>query len=141
MKVSIRQSVFETNSSSVHSCSICTDTDYNKWKKGELWYNEGEDKYIQKNEAIEFNLNYVKENDEMTDEEFEKFAEIYRNTGEFNKAYEAIGWEGDYNDFDPYDIYMDIDKYWEYHEYEDWTHVFKDTAGVKMVAWGYCGHD
>ena len=141
MKISIRQGVFETNSSSVHSCSVCTSDEYKKWKNGEIWYNEGKDKYLPADEAIEFNLKLIKENDEMTNEEFETFAEIYRKTKSLYEAYESIGWDRDEDDFDPYDIYLNIDKYWEIYEYEDWSYSFKDTAGANMVAWGYCGHD
>lgn len=143
MKISIRQGVFETNSSSVHSCSVCTDSDYKKWKKGEIWYNEGEDKYLLVDEAIEFNLNFIKqdEDNEMTDEEFETFAETYRKTKSMYEAYESINWDGDEDDFDPYDIYVSEESFWEIHEYEDWSYSFKDTAGVNMIAWGYCGHD
>lgn len=38
MKRQIRQGVFETNSSSVHSLTMCSAEDYEKWKKGELVY-------------------------------------------------------------------------------------------------------
>ena len=36
MKTQIRQEVFETNSSSVHSLAITTNTDWDKFEKGEL---------------------------------------------------------------------------------------------------------
>lgn len=35
---SIRLGVFETNSSSTHSCVICNDEDYKKWISGEALY-------------------------------------------------------------------------------------------------------
>lgn len=34
----IRRNVFETNSSSVHSITMCSLEDYEKWKRGELVY-------------------------------------------------------------------------------------------------------
>ena len=40
MKIKIRRGVFETNSSSVHSLVMCTDDDYNKWKRGEILYDK-----------------------------------------------------------------------------------------------------
>lgn len=142
MKVSIRQMVFETNSSSVHSCSICTEDTYRKFNNGEFWYKEEEDSYLPENEAIEFNLNYIKENyTDMTEDEFAQFSEVYRREKNFDAAFDAIDWEYNKWDIDSYDIYMNDDDYWDYHEYEDWSHYFKDTAGVDMVAWGYCGHD
>lgn len=39
----IRRGVFETNSSSVHSITMCMKSDYDKWVAGELyfdWYND-----------------------------------------------------------------------------------------------------
>lgn len=42
MKRQIRRGVFETNSSSVHSITMCMKSDYDKWVAGELvfdrWY-------------------------------------------------------------------------------------------------------
>lgn len=38
MKRQIRRGVFETNSSSVHSLTMCTQSDYEKWKDGEFIY-------------------------------------------------------------------------------------------------------
>lgn len=32
MKEVIRRGIFETNSSSVHSITMCSDDEYNKWK-------------------------------------------------------------------------------------------------------------
>ena len=39
MKIQIRRGIFETNSSSTHSLTMCTDNDFDKWKNGELVYN------------------------------------------------------------------------------------------------------
>lgn len=35
----IRRGVFETNSSSVHSMTMCSKSEYDKWKNGEVYYN------------------------------------------------------------------------------------------------------
>lgn len=43
MKRQIRRGVFETNSSSTHSITICMKSDFDKWKNGELvWYRWGD---------------------------------------------------------------------------------------------------
>lgn len=141
MKISIRQGVFETNSSSVHSCSICTEDNYKAFRDGKVWYKEDGDSYVDEDVAIEFNVNYIKDEYNLTDEEVAKFKEVYKKEKNFYDAFEAIDTEFEQWDLDPYDIYLNHDTYWEYHEYEDWSHRFKDTAGVDMVAWGYCGHD
>lgn len=38
MKKQIRRGVFETNSSSVHSITMCTRSDFDRWKDGELLF-------------------------------------------------------------------------------------------------------
>ena len=63
MKIKIRRGVFETNSSSVHSLVMCTDDDYNKWKRGEILYDKWESKLVTLEEA-------KKEEDYEDEEEF-----------------------------------------------------------------------
>ena len=38
MKRQIRRGVFETNSSSVHSLTMCSGEEYKKWENGEILY-------------------------------------------------------------------------------------------------------
>lgn len=38
--IQVRENVFETNSSSTHSLVMCTDSEYAKWAKGEVYYCE-----------------------------------------------------------------------------------------------------
>ena len=52
MKKQIRRGVFETNSSSVHSLTMCSSDEYEKWEIGELLYWEDEDKFVSREEAI-----------------------------------------------------------------------------------------
>ena len=45
MKRQIRRGVFETNSSSVHSLTMCMESDFNKWVAGELvWSRWGDER-------------------------------------------------------------------------------------------------
>lgn len=46
MKIQVRRGVFETNSSSVHSLTLVTGSDYDKWVKGELIYDRGKQKLV-----------------------------------------------------------------------------------------------
>jgi hypothetical protein len=46
MKLKIRQNVFETNSSSVHSFTFCTDSEFEQWKRGKLIFDGWENKLI-----------------------------------------------------------------------------------------------
>lgn len=54
MKINIRKNVFETNSSSVHSLCICTEREFDAWKKGELYYDYWNDKFT-KNSVNKWN--------------------------------------------------------------------------------------
>jgi len=60
MKKNIRFNVFETNSSSVHSLCICTEEEFDAWKKGKLYYDSWNDKFIKNsvNEWDEDNQTY-----------------------------------------------------------------------------------
>jgi hypothetical protein len=148
MKTSIRQGVFETNSSSVHSCSICTEDTYKKFNDGELWIRQqwnDEDEYLPVDEAIEKNIEYFKtELEDVSEEDWSKFKEVYKETKSNWEAFNAIGEDWDelkYNDLDYDKYFMSVDDYWSIHEYEDWSKKFKDANGTPMIAWGYVGHD
>ena len=80
MKRQVRRGVFETNSSSVHSITMCSDEEYDKWIKGELVYDGYEEKLIP-----------VKDKD-PTDEEDERYLSIDEYVGyyEIEKNYEIF---------------------------------------------------
>ena len=46
MKRQIRRGVFETNSSSTHSLTMCTESDFEKWLNGELVWSRWNDKLV-----------------------------------------------------------------------------------------------
>lgn len=83
MKINIRQGVFETNSSSMHSLCICSADDYDKWKNGELLY----DLY---NEAL------IEDSDEIQQERKECKEKGYAN-GYMN-----------YNEYSDYTSYLEV---------------------------------
>lgn len=53
MKRQIRRGVFETNSSSTHSITMCSSKEYEKWEKGEVLYWQDGDKFGTKEEIIQ----------------------------------------------------------------------------------------
>ena len=66
MKETIRSSVFETNSSSTHSLSICSKEEYDKWKNGETVYCPGEEEFKSIEEVDEdeiFNIEKLDDRD------------------------------------------------------------------------------
>lgn len=148
MKVSIRTGVFETNSSSVHSCSICTEDIYKKFCEGEVWIRQkwnDEDEYLPVDEAIEKNIEYFESTlTGVSPEDLSKFESVYKESKNTWEAFNSIGLDWNHlkwNNFDYDDYFVSEDDYWNLHEYEGWSKDFKDSSGTPMVAWGYVGHD
>lgn len=147
MKISIRNNVFETNSSSVHSCSITTEQNYKDFCNGKVMIRQDwndNDEYLPEDEAIERNIEYFKkELKGISEEKWDAFIKKYKETKDLWESFNAIDedWcDLKYNlDYDNY--FLNNDDYWDVHEYEEWSHEFTDSAGVRMVAWGYAGHD
>lgn len=74
--ISIRKNVFETNSSSTHSLCICTENEYDKFKNGDMMY----DDY---NEELQF------VSDKELEEEEDKYRyKSYENMGKWFEFYE-----------------------------------------------------
>ena len=81
----IRKNVFETNSSSTHSITMCMKSDYDRWVAGELVWDKWGDKLVEITPEIKTSM----ENDEgdyLTCEQFndwdyidyEKFESTYK---------------------------------------------------------------
>lgn len=58
MKVQIRQSVFETNSSSTHALCFVDKKEWNRWRR------EAEDIFFNMNEGMVYKKDYIKEYEE-----------------------------------------------------------------------------
>lgn len=82
MKIQIRKNVFETNSSSVHSMTLCTGDDYKKFSNGEILYDIVENKLVNKNDLTNPDEVYTDWDDKeykryMTEKEFVEYIEEY----------------------------------------------------------------
>jgi hypothetical protein len=158
MKIQIRQGVFETNSSSVHSLSIVKTTEYKDFLAGKIWVkenfssDENECDLLPEDEAIEFNINHLKNDLNLDDEEF---ITAYRKLKNFWEAFSSKyaedngsvydDWETFEDEYDlrsTYDYYNNWDDFWEKHEtVEDFSRDFVTENGEKYTAWGYYGND
>ena len=117
MNRKIRQGVFETNSSSVHSLTMCSGEEFEKWRNGEVLFWKYGDKFGTREEIIEELkknpwLSHYNWNDEEVVEDI--FAEEEVQTCE------------------------------EFFE-NDWFETFRQChttpSGDEVVAFGYYGHD
>lgn len=93
MKRVVRRGVFETNSSSAHSLTICTQDEWNKWKEGELVWDRWSEGLINKDAKSSLVYTY----DEFWDYESfggdEKFHEEYTTpSGEVIHAFGYYGY-------------------------------------------------
>ena len=145
----VRQGVFETNSSSTHTLTICSKDDFDKWKKGEvLWL----DRDWQK---LDTDKNFV------TPEELEELAEKYneeqqKRIDSGDKFAHTIDIDKVLNERRDYDSYYD--SYWdtersalEAYTMDDWyarngdletySETFTSPSGDEMVAFGAFGYD
>ncbi len=100
MKIQIRRSLFETNSSSIHSLTMCSDSDYEKWKSGEYIYDIDDDELIPLTDEIKISLDNVNEHQYFTYKNFfedyildyEVFAKTF--TTENGEVVHAFGYYG-----------------------------------------------
>lgn len=117
----IRKGVFETNSSSVHTITICTEDEYQRYLDGELLVVRY--KYMLDGTAY-------KGRRMVTREEAEEIE---------NKMYGSLTLEqledNIRDDFESYDVEDD------YYCYEQYAEHFTTPSGDKMVAFGEYGYD
>ena len=77
MKRQIRRGVFETNSSSVHSITMCMKSDYDRWVNGELYWDRWNRCFVSKKVVEQSNdkedyYSYKRYRDEIEYEYFYK---------------------------------------------------------------------
>lgn len=116
MKIQIRRGIFETNSSSTHSITMCTKDDYTKWKNGELIYDSIKEKLIS-----------------ISDEKYQNWKN--NKDEEENEEYE----DDDYDDKD----YMTFDEFFDYCDYctfESFEEDYISPSGDHIIAFGYYGN-
>lgn len=116
MKRIIRKNTFETNSSSTHSLTFMSGEEFDKWKNGELYLDQYEDKLYTKEEFNALVKSRAKEAN-MTKEEF---LDLPRWDSELPETFDQ--WRDD-----------------EYLEYNTYGHTTE--SGDKVVAVCKYGYD
>lgn len=138
---SIRRGVFETNSSSTHSLTMCSESEYDKWKNGELLYHRWNNEFKTKEQILE---DAKKRREECLEKQKngeklyywdEKYAEA--KTDEDLLKIEL----GDEDDEDFDENWYTHDKFWDELEYETFTETYTTEKGEKIIAFGYFGYD
>lgn len=124
MKRQIRRGVFETNSSSTHSLTLCSGEEYDRWKNGEILYSKWDNCFVGTKEECIKNLK----------------KETWANG---SLRYEDVDWD---NEDQVYDIFSDngictYNAFWDDYEYEYFQESYKTPSGDIVIAFGYYGYD
>lgn len=88
--IQVRQGIFETNSSSTHSLTMCTNSDFEKWKNGELIYDYYNDKLVPVTDEIRA-LKEDGDDEYVTYENFKDWS--YMDLESFEQRYTTPGGE------------------------------------------------
>jgi hypothetical protein len=133
----VRQGVFETNSSSCHSITMCSEEEFNALKAGTLLIHEWDDILKSPDEIDVFSEEEIKEYYNKTKEMFWKDYELLSNEEkeEVRKRYEDKHSEKRY--YKTYREYMDKHSY----NFETFLDSYTTQNGDKVVAFGYYGYD
>lgn len=116
----IRRGVFETNSSSTHSLTMCSQDEYEQWENGELLLNDGwrvKEKFISRDQAIE----WLKQAEHAVTIDFDDAEEV----------------NAELRDSDM----LTSDEYWNGSDLETFVKKYVTKNGEKVVAFGRFGFD
>lgn len=124
MRRQVRRNVFETNSSSVHSITMCSRETYSKWVKGELYKDYWEEIFKTREEIIE----------EL------KTEKIF---GTDKLVYGDVDWDDidEVNRIIALEDWVTKDQYDNNMKYETFYDTYTTSGGEEVVAFGYFGHD
>lgn len=114
MKRQVRLGVFETNSSMTHSLTMCTDSEYEMWKNGELYLRGWKDCFVSAKEVD----NELKKDWEESKEEYDS-----------------------YEDFLKENSYYTYNSFWQNEWLETFDEKYTTPNGEIIHAFGLYGHD
>lgn len=145
----VRQGVFETNSSSTHTLTICSKDDYDSWKRGEVfwldnsWHKLDTDKdFVTPEELEELAEKYNEEQQKRIDEG-DKFAKVLDIDKVLNERPDYDSWDDSYWDIErsALEAYTTNDFYVSNDNLETYSKTFTSPSGDEMVAFGAFGYD
>ncbi len=137
MKRQIRRGVFETNSSSTHSLTMCSEEEFEAWKRGEVLFTEwGTENFISANKLSDYDKQNAEKEYENTKDEFQKdWKDLSEDAKQ--KYYKKYAKENGIIDEDAktYEQYMNDN------DLETFIQRYTSKSGDKIVAFGEYGYD
>ena len=114
MKRQIRRGVFETNSSSTHSLTMCSEEEFEQWKNGEKYAAQDYE-----NHKDEFSKDWSDLSESAKEKYYTKYAKENNIVDEDVKTYEE----------------------WRHSNLETFVDRYTSKSGDKIVAFGKYGYD
>lgn len=124
MKKQIRRGVFETNSSSVHSITMCSQDEYSKWERGELYISQYGSGFKTKDEITK----------ELKAKTHWKTNDLYYPNVDWNNVDEV-------DEIIKDNEYLKEEEYWDSIDHETFSDSYTTPNGEKIIAFGYYGED
>ena len=159
MKQSIRRGVFETNSSSTHSLTMCSEDEYEKWIKGELYFIPDTEEFVNEEEKVKYlQKEIIKSKDEF-EYDFTNRQITYKGVTVSFDDKEKLFTEENLNEItkeevesyrkhklehgERHEIPFTYEEYYEYvaEDYETFKHSYTTKNGEKIISFGYYGYD
>lgn len=136
MKRQIRRGVYETNSSSTHSLTMCSEEEFEQWKNGELLFDkQGSEPFVKANSLSDDDKKYAAQDYENNKDEFSKdWSDLSESAKE--KYYTKYAKENNIVDEDA-KTYEE----WQYSSLETFVDRYTSKSGDKIVAFGEYGYD
>lgn len=134
----VRRGTFETNSSSVHSMTMCSEDKFKKWEEGELYYCDESEKFFTREEIIEKAKERKREYEEnkRLGEGFYSWMEKYIEA-QSDEELLKIETERDYGGYYTYEKFWN----WAESEYETFIQTYTTEKGEEVISFGYHGYN
>lgn len=137
MKRQIRRGVFETNSSSTHSLTMCSEEEFEKWKNGEILFDKwGSENFVSPKTMTDSQKNDAKEYYESTRDDFQKEWDDLSETAK-ESYYTKYAKENGLIDEDA----QTYEQYMRNNDLETFVTRYTSKSGDKIVAFGEYGYD
>ena len=120
----MRRNVFETNSSSTHSITMCSKDEYDRWRNGELYLDRWGSEFKTRNELIE----HFKTKTRYQSTELYYPDTDWNNPNEVDEILKDENW-------------MTEKQYWDDVDMETFKESYTTPNGDEVVAFGYYGYD
>ena len=118
MKRQIRRGVFETNSSSVHSLTICSKEEYDSWYRGKVLYDKWNQCFVTYEDALEDLKEDYEDDNTINWEDEDQIKELLNDNG-----------------------IKTMEEFFDGIDFETFEEEYTTPLGEKIVAFGYFGYD